>query len=252
MPRFGLASTAIAVLAAIGITTAMDANGLSEFSALPLLPLAALCWRLERLSRQSMGVVWGRPRDYALACAYPVAVLGALVAIAVTAGAAEFSAADWENAARDFALMASATIPVAILTEEGFFRGWLMASLRRRELVDRQVLIWSSIAFALWHVSAVTLDTGFDLPMTQMPVYLVNASIIGAIWGVMRLKSGSIMVASVSHGLWNGGAYVLFGYGQKTGVLGILGTAVFGPENGLLGLALNLAFLAALVRWQRD
>ncbi len=80
-------------------------------------------------------------------------------------------------------------------------------------------------------------------------MYLLNAAVIGAIWCVMRTRSGSIVVSSVSHGLWNGGAYVLFGYGQKVGALGIADTAFFGPENGLLGLALNLVFLAAVVRW---
>ena len=65
----------------------------------------------------------------------------------------------------------------------------------------------------------------------------------------MRMRSGSIVVSSVSHGLWNGGAYVLFGYGQKVGALGIADTSFFGPENGLLGLALNLVFLAVVVRW---
>ena len=90
------------------------------------------------------------------------------------------------------------------------------------------------------------VDTGFDLPAAQIPVYLVNAAVIGAIWGATRSRSGSIVVASVSHGLWNGGAYVLFGYGTRNGWLGIEHTEIFGPESGYLGLLLNIAFLAAL------
>jgi hypothetical protein len=57
-------------------------------------------------------------------------------------------------------------------------------------------------------------------------------------------------VSSLSHGLWNGGAYVLFGFGTRTGALGIRNTTLFGPEVGVLGLALNVA-LAALL-WRRS
>ena len=59
----------------------------------------------------------------------------------------------------------------------------------------------------------MTLSTGFDLPRAQVPLFLVNAALMGAIWGALRLVSDSIVVSSVSHGLWNGLAYALFGYG---------------------------------------
>jgi membrane protease YdiL (CAAX protease family) len=235
------------VLAAIGITTAMDAHGLSAFSALPLLPLTALAWILERHSREEMGIAWGGPRDYAIAVMYPAIVLGTLVAIAWAAGATQAGAIAWDKVVRDFAIMAGATIAVAFLTEEGFFRGWLMASLSGHGLGRWRTLALSSVAFSLWHVSAVVLDTGFDLVAAQIPVYLLNAAAIGAVWGALRMQSGSVVVASVSHGLWNGGAYVLFGYGHEAGALGIADTAVFGPENGWLGLAVNLLFLAVLL-----
>jgi membrane protease YdiL (CAAX protease family) len=249
MRESGLAGTACMVFAAIGITTAMDAHGLSDFSALPLLPLAALGWWLGRYSRQAMGIAWGRSSDYLLAAAWPVAVLGTIGIGAWAMGLTDFGATDWSKAVRNLALMAIATIPAAILTEEGFFRGWLVASLERQGFRQLGTLVCSSIAFALWHVSAVTIAADFMPPAAQIPVYLANAAVMGAIWCVMRMRSGSIVVSSVSHGLWNGGAYVLFGYGQKVGALGIADTAFFGPENGLLGLALNLVFLAAVVRW---
>ena len=193
-----------------------------------------------------MGIAWGKPRDYGLALAYPAMVLGSLVLIAWGLDATHPGAKAATATIRDFAIMAGATIPAAILTEEGFFRGWLVASLRRNGLGAGWVLASSSVAFALWHVSAVTLHTGFDLPAAQIPVYLANAVVIGAIWGAMRLRSGSIVVASVSHGLWNGGAYVLFGYGAKIGSLGIEHPEVFGPESGYFGLLLNIAFLVPL------
>ena len=237
------------VLAAIAITTAMDAGGLSAFSALPLFPLMGLFWYLQRLTRPSVGFVWGRWSDYGLAVLYPVLVLGLTAFITVVAGAARFESTNWGKAWINLALVGVSTILVATVTEEGFFRGWLWASLERAGQKPGGALGWSSIAFSLWHLSAVALKTGFDLPARQIPVYLVNVAVIGAIWGMLRSISGSVIVASVSHGVWNGGAYVLFGFGTKVGALGVQETAVYGPEVGALGLLLNLLFAAALWGW---
>jgi membrane protease YdiL (CAAX protease family) len=247
--KSALLRTTLAVLASIAITTAMDASGLSAFSALPLCPLMLLLWYLEKHARQDMGFVWGRPRDYGLALLYPVLVLSAVAIISTAAGAVDISKIDWAKAWRNFAILSLSTVLVSLITEEGFFRGWLIASLHRAGVTRNATLIWSSVAFSLWHLSAVTLSTGFDLPAAQVPVFMLNAAVLGLIWALMRSISGSIIVSSVSHGLWNGGAYVFFGYGTKVGALGIADTTIYGPEVGLLGLALNLVFAGAL--WRR-
>jgi uncharacterized protein len=240
----------LGVLVAIAITTAMDASGLSMFSALPLAPLMGLFWFLERLPRRSVGMAWGRWRDYGLAVLYPLAVIGAVAVISTAAGAIDVSRSDWRKASINLALMTLATFLGVIITEEGFFRGWLWGSLERAGRRPSGILIWTSIAFSLWHLSAVSLKTGFDLPAAQIPVFMINAAVMGA-WGLLRLISGSVIVASLSHGLWNGLAYVFFGYGTKIGALGIENSALYGPENGLLGLAINALFVAALWRWWR-
>ena len=109
--------------------------------------------------------------------------------------------------------MTISTALVAIITEEGFFRGWLWGSLVRRGIIESYVLIYTSIAFALWHISAVTLNTEYRPTPSQVPIFLINAAVIGIVWGTLRRMSGSIIVASCSHGLWNGIAYVFFGFG---------------------------------------
>ena len=101
-------------------------------------------------------------------------------------------------------------------------------------------------------MSAVSLDTGFDLPAPQIPVFMVNAAVLGAAWGALRMLSGSIMVCSVSHGAWNALAYVLFGFGTKVGALGVQQTALYGPEVGALGLALNVILVTAAWLWWRS
>ncbi len=238
--------TALGVLIAIAVTTAMDANGLSAFSALPLFPLMGLFCYFERHSRQSMGFVWGRWAHYGLAALLPVLVLGTITLISAAFGAIDLSHTNWNKAWLNLAIITVSTFLVAIITEEGFFRGWLWASLEKGGLPPRRIWVWTSIAFSLWHVSAVSLNTGFDLPRSQVPIFLLNAALLGAVWGGLRCLSGSVIVASLSHGVWNGLAYFLFGYGTKVGALGIRNTAIFGPEAGILGFTANVLCVCAL------
>ncbi|HEY2554495.1 MAG TPA: CPBP family intramembrane glutamic endopeptidase [Candidatus Cybelea sp.] len=241
------------MVAAVAVTSAMDATGLSALSSLPLLPLLAIFWYLQRFSAKEIGFAWGRPqvlRSYGLAIAYPLVVMGAIAGIAALTGAFHPAGAPhskhsvWFN----LLLVGGTTIPVALLTEEGFFRGWFWASLRRTGQGKAAIVILTSLAFAIWHWSSVTLPTGFNPPISQVPVFLLNAALLGAAWGMMRLLSGSIVVASVSHGVWNGLAYVLFGFGTRVGALGVANTAMYGPEVGVLGLLLNLGLAAVLWR----
>jgi len=237
-----LLGTAMAIL----ITTTMDATGYSIFSALPLLPLFLLFWWWQRFSRIEVGFKWGGSSFYGIAIGYPVLVMSILAAIALGSGAVDIAGADWNKTLLNLLLMTLSTVLVTIATEEGFFRGWLWAALKRAGQSDVQVLLWTSIAFTAWHVSAIALDTGFDVPAAEIPVYLVNATLLGLIWGMLRALSGSIVVSSVSHALWNGLDYPLFGFGEKVGALGIRQTHIYGPEVGLLGIVLNLLFAVAL------
>jgi len=228
----------------------MDAVGLSGINVLPLLLLFVLFWYLQRLSRAEIGWTWGRWRDYGLAVVYPALVLGLLGLIAGLSGAIKLAGTDWANFL--FSINNGLVIYIltntfgALVTEEGFFRGWLWASLQRAEVTARGVVVWTSLAFAAWHVSTALLPTAFHLPLAQVPIYIANAAVIGCVWALLRQRSGSIVVTSVSHGVWNGLVYVLFGFGTTLGALGIHNTRVFGPEVGLVGLALNVAFAAVL------
>lgn len=239
----------LGVLAAIAVTSTMDATGLTVFSALPLAALLAAFWYAQRLQRREVGFVWARWQHYAVAVLYPVVIVTMLTLGAATAGAIDLSHTNWKKASINFALTTVSTVLVALLTEEGFFRGWMWASLKRARVSELAVLVWTSIAFASWHWSEAILKTGFEPPRSQVPVFLVNVAVIGATWGLMRERSGSVIVSSVSHGVWNGMVYVLFGIGARTGALGIKNTDRFGPEVGVLGLVLDAAFLLALWTW---
>ena len=126
-------------------------------------------------------------------------VVGVITLVAAAAGAIDLSHSNWKKAGLNFVLVTISTILVAIITEEGFFRGWLWASLARAGVQQPGILIWSSIAFSLWHWSAVMLKTGFDWARAEVPVFMVNAIVMGTVWGLLRWISGSVIVSSVSH-----------------------------------------------------
>ncbi len=240
-----LAFSVIGVLLAIAGTTVLDAVGFG-LNVLPLIPLFFLCWYLQRLSRAKIGLIWGRRSDYALAVFYPVLVLILVGLIAWVSGAATVSAINWSNTLINLVTQILFTSVFAIVTEEGIFRGWLWASLQRAGVGQLGVFVWTSAAFAAWHVSTALLPTAFHPQLAQVPLYILNAGVIGFVWAQMRQRSGSILVTSVSHGFWNGLVYALFGYGTTLGALGIHNTTVFGPEIGFVGLGLNVAFAALL------
>jgi membrane protease YdiL (CAAX protease family) len=236
---------------AVAVSTAVSVGGLSAtFNALSLLPLMFLFWYLERLSRAEMGLVWGKLRHYGLALLYPALVLGLTALIAWISAAVNTNNIDWPRAALDTLVLVLASTIIGLLTEEGFFRGWLWSSFQRAGLSQIGILLATSLAFAAWHVSIAVLDTGFSVAPAQVPVYIFNVFIGGGlILGLVRLISGSAIVASVSHGLWNGIGYTLLGSGSTIGLLGIQDTAIFGPEVGLVGVVLNVVFAAGLLLW---
>lgn len=237
----------IGTLVVIAASAVMDAVGISNFNALPLIPLFFLFWYLQHFSRADIGLAWGRRRDYALAVLYPLLALTLVGLIAWAGGATNVKTIDWGNVLSGLATQLVLTIVFAIVTEEGIFRGWLWASLQRAGVTEVRVFVLTSVAFAAWHIPDTILPTDFRPAAAQAPIYIANVLVIGFIWALMRGWSGSIVVTSVSHGVWNSFAYVLFGVGPTLGALGIHNTAVFGPEIGLVGLGINLA--AAAVLW---
>ena len=231
---------------AIAITATMDAHGLTMFSALPLLPLAGALWYFQRFSRKQMGLAIGTPSGYAVALAFPVVVLSLDCAIAFVNGSTHASVLT-QTAMVHALIGAVAGIIAVLLTEEGFFRGWLWAALGRAGLSNSATLAASATLFALWHVSYATTAQGYILPPGQVAIFITNAFVMGVIWGVMRSISGSIIVSSVSHSAWNAFTYLLFGEGPKIGLLGISQTALYGAEVGVIGLALNAAFAVTVL-----
>lgn len=238
----------MAAALAVAITAIMDFTGYITFSALPLLGLTLIFWGIQRQSKTEIGLVWGTRKDYGWALGYPVLVLGTTALIAVLYG--DFAPEGLTSDSFVLNLLVGILIGplMVLLTEEGFFRGWLWGAFERAGLTPKNTLYATTACFVIWHISAVVSGTEYGLPLAQVPVYLVNATFIGLIWGLLRLASGSVIVPAVCHAIWNALAYGLFGFGEEIGALGVTNTFVLGPEVGYLGIILNGLFFFWLWR----
>src|SRR5690349_12588988 len=189
----------LAVVLAIGVTAALDVTGYTAFSALPLIPLFAVFAWLERVPAKKLGFSVGASSYYSLAIGHPLLVMGILAALAQASGALDLGGFDGSKSAKNMAILAGATFVMAIVTEEGFFRGWLWAALSRSGTAPLATLLLTSVAFLAWHLSFAFLSADFHFLPAQIPIFLVNVFLLGLIWGLLRLGSGSILVSSAGH-----------------------------------------------------
>ena len=247
--RWFIAASALAIGLSPLITVI---SGTGDFSALALLPIIILGWAVTRVSKSDMGIRRAGPGHYIIAVLYPVVVMGLVIIMIRLAEGIHVQDFNPQRTLFVIAVNSVMGILLGLLTEEGLFRGLLWGLLRSRREGPTRVLMLTSLVFLLWHVPVVLLEFGSDFPRSAIPIYLGNVLLLGLNWGLMRLVSGSVIVASVSHALWNALAYKFFGFGSEYGVLTTSSFQIFDPERGLVGLALNAVVFLVFFRWARS
>jgi membrane protease YdiL (CAAX protease family) len=131
--------------------------------------------------------VGGKPAHYALAIAHPVVVMGSLAALAYAAAAIDLGAFNPGKAAANSAIFAFSTFLIAMVTEEGFFRGWLWAAIKRHGGGPVVTLALTTLAFVLWHVSFVFVSGEFHFARADVPPRYSASS--GDCFGSRRARS---------------------------------------------------------------
>ena len=241
-----------AAIIAILVTSTMDATGYTLFSALPLIAIIVFYAYRAKLGAGEIGYNLGKGIEYIRAIAIPVFLTAIAVALPWLLGELDNVDINWHRSGKNVLLMASTGIIMVAITEEGFFRGVLWRLLERAGCSPVRVLGVSTSAFVIWHLPAVLLATEFAPPLVQVPVFVINATLLGIIWGGLRSVGHSIWPATIYHSIWNALAYDLFGFGERIGALGIEATWLYGPEIGLVGMALNapvaVYFAARVIR----
>lgn len=204
-----------------------------------------------RPSRRELGFTLGRGH-YAAATLAPLLVVGGVVWLATLTGVARVADTGVGTLGLQIATMAFLTGVGSVLTEDGFFRGALWAALERGGRSPDAILAWTSGAYVVWYLPFLRFEPGLTTGAEATVVHALNLFLLGLCWGALRLASGSVLVAAWTHGLWNGLAYTLFGFGMARGALGVTDPLRFDPERGWAGVALNAAlFLWLWRRWRR-
>ncbi len=217
-----------------------------QLQALVIFPLILILVYWTKMNGKELGLEFGNLRDYVWAILYPLSICLVIIVIALLTGnMGEFKYSN-ETSGKIVYLFLY-TLILAFATEEGFFRGWLFGILERDKINPKLVLLLTAVAFASWHLPLFFLNPSFTWSM--LPIYITGGIIGGVTFGLLRYISGSVIVSSFSHALWNTIVYILFGFGSTIGILGIKMTSIFSPESGLLGLAFGLVFMAILWFW---
>jgi membrane protease YdiL (CAAX protease family) len=204
-------------------------------------------WAVQRLTKREVGIALGNPKSYLFALAYAVGIIGSIALGAWAAQLIDLKDYSAATVFRRLSLNFFVTFVLALITEEGFFRGALWGSCERAGFSPAKTVVWTSLAFGLWHFAVPIVDPDFAQPLSKVPQYVMGSTAFGVAMGLLRLRSGSIVVPSFCHALWNASVYTFFGAGEKVGQLGIADSSVWDPERGYAGLI--LAVLVAVLLW---
>lgn len=238
-----IASTcAIVISPLLVLATAQGA-----FYNLWLAVMMIALWAAQRLNKREVGVAVGDPRSYFIGFGYAVGIIGCVALGAWASQLIDLTDYSATTVVRRLSLNFLITFALALITEEGFFRGALWGSCARAGFSPAKTVIWTSLAFGLWHLAVPVTDPDFAQPLDKVPQYVIGSTAFGVAMGLLRLRSGSILVPSFCHALWNASVYTFFGAGEKTGQLGIADPGMWDPERGYAGLA--LAILGAVLLW---
>jgi hypothetical protein len=217
-----------------------------QLHALILFPLILILVYWTKMNVKELGLEFGSLRDYMWAILYPLSICLVIIIIALVTGNIVETKYSNEMTGK-IAYLFVYTLIMAFTTEEGFFRGWLFGILERDKMNPKLILLLTALAFASWHLPLFLFDPSLTLNM--ITIYITGGIIGGLTFGLLRYISGSIIVSSFSHALWNTLVYSLFGFGSGIGILGIKQTNIFSPESGLLGLTFGIVFMAILWFW---
>ena len=242
--RLGL----IASFLAITMTSSLDATGYGKFSAFALIPLIPMFAWLGNVSRRELGYVVGEHKMYVQATYLPILLVALLSFTVWSMGVMKPTRDEWVSTLWVVGFNSVAGILLVAITEEGFFRGIVWKLMERAGLTSNQTLLATTALFVVWHVSAILLSKDYAPALFQVPIYFVNAALLGLIWGLLRLQSGSIWPSAIYHSIWNASVYQLYGFGLDSGDFGVEPTWIFGPEIGLAGFLMNGLALALLLR----
>ena len=91
------------------------------------------------------------------------------------------------------------TFVLALVTEEGFFEARYGEAASGRDFLRQKPSSGPVLLSALWHLAVPIIDPDFAQYLSKVPQYVIGSTVFGVAMGLPRLRSGSIIVASLCH-----------------------------------------------------
>ena len=164
----------IASVGAIAISPLLVlATAQSAFYNFWLTVIMIALWSGQRLTKREIGIAVGDPKSYFFALVYAVGIIGCVALGAWAAQLIDLKDYSAATVFRRLSLNFLVTFALALITEEGFFRGALWGSCARAGFSPTKTIVWTSLAFGLWHLVVPIIDPDFAQPLSKVPHYVV-------------------------------------------------------------------------------
>jgi len=213
-----------------------------------LLFLTAVLWLfVSRLGKEKMGLCLGGLQEYLIAIIYPIAILAGVIVVMFAMGEPINSLST--DQVYLFFGMFIVFIVLNLFTTGIFFRGWLFGFMEEKKIGAKEIVIFTSFIYCIWHIPLFFFDPDYTVSANLMPVFLAGVLLDGMVWGLLRLKSDSIGPGAVGHALWDAVTFGIFGFGIHPMLIAIPQVEVFGLQRGSVSVALRLLFVAVLWYW---
>ncbi len=210
----------VCVLVASNLATAVLSDSWPEAVAQVLAAMALVvfaCWR--GYSADSLGLSAGAvPAGLRLGALVSAVIVAGVVAIAVVPFGRSFLEDDRFSDLSGWSAMYQLVIRIPLVTalsEELMFRSVLMAVLLAI-VSPRWAVVWSSVAFGLWHVLGTLDDLGGNAATDSLSAVervgsvagvVVATAAAGVIFAWTRLRSASLVAPWMIHVAFNGATF---------------------------------------------
>ena len=187
-------------------------------------------------------------RQVAIGLLLPIVILSIILGVGLLLGVTQIVIPEDESFAFGtfgISLLLNAVVLslMEMVAEELLFRGYILNKLRVW-LGGGLGLLVSMVVFGLWHLLPSTFLIGLN-PL-RTPLYLFNMFLLGGLFGLVFMKSNSLIPAAIFHGVWNTLEYWLTGFGDSVRLFNTEMRLMFDPEDGVIGTLFLLFFFAYL------
>lgn len=211
----------------------------------PFLVAAALLVREGRPLRETIGLHWNVNRWWVVAALWPLLLaLCAAGATRLLPGVIPVTPPAPLGLMLLSSLLFGATINALIaFGEEAGWRGYLLAELA--PLGFRRASLWIGVLWGFWHAPVILMGHNYPQhPGLGVFWMIAFTTLMSPIFNYLRIRSGSVVVPSIAHGVLNATAALPL-------VLSTGGSDLLAGVTGLVGMVVLVVFNVVMFVYDR-